>query len=650
MSKSDDDFLKEARERFERASEAISDNHDEARDDMRFARLGEQWPEQVRKQRELDGRPCLVINRMPSFIRQVVNGARQNRPAITVIPADSKADTGTAEVMSGLIRNIEVSSDADIAYDTAIDAAVSGGFGYIRVNTAYTSDDSFDQDIVIERVLDPLTVFPDPDGDSADGSDWNCCFIVKKLPKDEFERRYKGKDKVDWENLKEIGAPWLDDDGVMVAEYWHREEVDGQIVALSDGTVVNMADFRLRAEELQTYGIEPVGEPRTIKTKKVTQYIMSGAEVLETVEWPGKYIPIVPVYGEEVVVEGKRYFRSLIRDAKDPKMEENYWRSAGAENVALAPRTPFIGPKGAFVSDFPKWETANHASHAYIEYDGPVAPQRQGFVGAPIGEMQQAQVAVDDMKAIIGLYDSSLGAQSNETSGVAIRQRQRQGDIGTFHFVDNLTRAIRQVGRILIDLIPKVYSTARMVRILGEDMEPQSVQIAPKDQQDPTMQQEMARVFDITAGKYDLVVKAGPSYGTQREYAQAEMAEIITKVGEEAAKVMAPLYFKNSDWPGADEVAEKLEKMWGAQQADPQQAQQQQQMAQQLQQLQQENNDLKNQWALKARELEIKDKEADIKAADIVARQQSEANAAAMHNARQMAQPSNPFEVNGFGQ
>ena len=654
-------FLEEAREKFERAAEREEHNRTRALDDIKFARLGEQWPAAVKKQREDDQRPCLVINRLPSFIRQVVNGARQNRPSISVIPADSNADPETAEIMSGLIRNIEVSSNADIAYDTAVEAAVSGGFGYFRVNTAYTSDDTFDQDIVIERIADAMTVYADPDSDSPDGSDWNCAFVVKTLTKDEFAAKYKGKDAVDWEALgyNGLGSPWMEDDNVLVAEYWHREDVDGKIHAMSDGSVLSEADLKERAEELAMMGVQPVGQPRTVKRKKVTQYVLSGAEVLETTEWPGKFIPIIPVYGDEIIVEGKRYFKSLITDAKDAQREHNYWRSAGAENVALAPKVPFVGPVGAFDTDVEKWSTANQASHAFIEYDGPITPQRQPFVGVSVGEMQQAQMAVDDMKAIIGLYDPSLGAQANETSGVAIRQRQRQGDIGTFHFIDNLTRSIRQAGRILLDLIPKVYSTSRIIRILGEDMTPENKQIAPQDEQQAAMQQamergqEISRIYDLTAGKYDLIVKSGPSFSSQRELAQAEIVEII-RAFPDAAPILGPMYLRNSDWPGADDAADKLE---GGDQANP--AQQLQAIMQQGQQLAQENAQLKQQLQdktienqIKFAEVKVKDKEADIKAMEVQQRQEAAYMSAqvSMHTAqqRQAAPASNPYQSEGL--
>ena len=657
----DDDFLAEVRAKHKRGVEACADNNDAWLDDVRFAKLLEQWPEEIKKERDQDGRPCLVIPRLQAFIRQVVNEARQNRPAINVVPADSNADVETAEIMSGLIRNIEVSSDADVAYDTAADNAVSGGFGYIMVNTAFSDDDSFDQDIVIERIADPLTVIPDPDATSVDGSDWNCCFVVTSMPRDDFKAKYKGADEVDWDDLgyTKLDSAWYDEENITVAAYWDRTEVERQIVALSDGSVLAMDQYREAAEELASYGIEPVGEPRTVKSKKVTQYILSGAEVLETIEWPGKYIPIIPVYGDEVVCDGKRTFKSLIRDAKDAQREHNYWRSMAAETIALAPKVPFIGPEGAFDSDVEKWSTANDSSHAYIQYKGQIPPQRQGYAGPSAGELQQAIAAIDDMKAIMGIYDASLGQRSNETSGVAIRQRQRQGDVATFHFLDNLSRSIRQVGRVLLDLIPKVYNTARVVRTLGEDMEPQNAEIAPGGQQEapdgPGEQvQDIQRIYDLTAGKYDLVVKAGPSFGTQREAAREELVEVI-RAFPQAAPVLGPMYLRNSDWPGADDAADKLEAMANPpqQQGLPPELQQQIGQMQQamqagqarLSELEAENAALKQQWQLKNRELDIKESEAQTKAHEVKVKELSALMAAQQPQAPTPPQggPSNPF-------
>jgi hypothetical protein len=633
-----DDILKTALDKYDRARDWWHDNQEAAKDDLRFARLGEQWPEKLKQKREKELKPCEEFNKMPAFIRQVVNDARQNKPAIKVHPQDSNADPRVAEILNGLIRNIETTSDADVAYDTAIEHAVGQGFGFWRINTAYTCDDAFDQDIVVERIANPFTVYGDPASQSADSSDWNCAFVVSTLTKEEFEAEYPDAEKVDWESDFQDCPGWIDGDSVVIAEYWTREKVKGAIVGLNDGSVLKVEEYQDRAEEFAALGIEPVGEPRETETYKVTQHIMSGAEILKTVDWAGKYIPIVAVYGDEVIDEdGKRHFRSLIRDAKGAQRMYNYMRNTAISILAMQPRVPYIGEEGTFNAD-PNWSLANSEDLPFLEYAaGKQMPVRQPPPQGSHAVLQEALNANDDMKAIIGIYDASLGARSNETSGVAINARQREGDVSTFHFIDNLSRAIRHCGRILLDLIPKVYSTERMVRVLGEDMSPasvQTVQVAPTGQ--PVQEQAneagqvVSRVYDITVGKYDLVVAAGPSFTTRREEVRLTLMEAAQSGGEVVASVLVPHIAKLMDIPDADKIGEELKAKLNPQpqQGIPPELQQQiQQGMQRLQQVEAENQQLKadqqgkaQDRQLKVMELQIKEKELEVKAIEAQAK------------------------------
>lgn len=569
----DSDILKDAREQFKEADEAWNDNRIAYLEDLKFARLAEQWPAEVKDKRDQEQRPCLTINKLPAFIRQVVNDARQNKPAIKVHPVDDSADPQTAEIMNGLIRSIEYSSNADIAYDVALEAAVTGGFGYFRIKTDYAHDDTFDLDILIDPIANPLTVFGDPRSKAFDSSDWNVAFVTELIRKGEFERKYKGAKKVAWDGdgYDQLDEQWMSGEDVRLAEYWTREEVASKIVKLSTGEILP-ADHYMREDVRALFdamGAQVVGE-RPVMSWKVIQRILTGAEVLETNDWPGHYIPIIPVYGDEVNVEGVRHFRSLVRDAKDPQRMFNYWRTASTEQVALASRVPWVGRKGAFNSD-PRWLTANSASHPYLEYDGGEMPQRQPFPGVPPGALQEALNASDDMKAIIGIYDASLGARSNETSGRAIMARQREGDVSTFHFIDNLSRAIKHAGRVLIDLIPAVYTGPRMVRIIGkEGGDPETVPVNRPVKQVgegrfmPATEQEDAdpgiptTIFDLSAGRYDLTVNVGPSFTTKRQEAAEQMTELI-RAFPQAAPLIGDLLAKNLDWPDADEIAKRLQ-------------------------------------------------------------------------------------------
>ncbi|MCM8734595.1 hypothetical protein M5E06_10355 [Azospirillum sp. A1-3] len=587
-----DDTLKEARDAFAACQDAEAENRAEALDDIRFARMEEQWPDAIREQRKREGRPCLTINKLTAFTRQVINDARQNKPSIKVHPVDSSADPATADLINGLIRNIEYTSNADVAYDTAAECAVTGGVGYFRVGIDYAHDDTFDLDILIQRIANPFSVYGDPHSTAADSSDWNVCFVTETMKKADFERKHAGAARVNWEaGYGDLQSPWVDGDDVMLAEWWRREEVERPIVLLSapaqmpDGSELRILDAEFYAANKPMFdglGLT-VAADRVTRSWKVTQTLMTGAEVLEKTDWAGKFIPIIPVYGDEVNVEGKRYFRSLIRSAKDAQRMFNYWRTTSTELVALAPKAPFIGPKGSFKSDAAKWATANVQSHAYIEYDpvnGGAPPQRQPFAGVPAGALQEALNASDDMKAILGLYDASLGARSNETSGKAIMARQREGDVATFHFVDNLVRAIRHGGRVLLDLIPHVYTGQRIVRILGQDKKPQNVPLGqPMQLPDGT-----ERVFDLSVGKYDLTVEAGPSFTTQREEMVSALTDLI-RAYPPAAPVVGDILIRNMDIQGAEEISERLKALLPPQlQGQDPQAQQAQQAVQQLQQ------------------------------------------------------------------
>jgi hypothetical protein len=574
-SSAEEDLLADAKDEFDRISEIENDNRECYIDDIRFARDGDQWPEDIRKERELEGRPCLTINRMTSFIRQVVNDSRQNKPSVKAKPVDSQADPETAKVLDGLFRNIEHISRADIAYDTAVENAVSGGFGFIRVNIDYADEDAFDLDIMIERVANPLSVYGDPDSTSADGSDWEKCFVVDKYTKAQFERRWGDKSQVDWDDdaWTNAGSQWRDGESCMVAEYWKCTYEDrSRLMALDtrDGSrhVYDRKDFEKNEDLLMlaNMGVLRIVGERTSKAKRFKQYIMTGAEILEEKDWPGRYIPIVPVYGDEYWIEGKRYLRSLIHNAKDAQRMFNFWRTNSTELVALAPRVPFIGRVGTFNTDSEKWATVNTKSHAYLEFDSE-APQRQPLdMGVAAGSLQEALNASDDMKSIMGIYDASLGARSNETSGRAIMARQREGDISTFHFTDNLTRAIRQTARVVLDLVPHVYNKERIIRVLGEDGKENAVPLKtpmPKMGKDGQPEKDelgntIMQMHDLTVGKYDIQVTAGPSFTTRREEAAMQMTEMV-RAFPMAAPYVADIMAKNFDWPGADEIAERLE-------------------------------------------------------------------------------------------
>ncbi len=630
-----DKIVEDALKLYKKSVEADKHNKECALDDIKFAVLGEQWDEKDISARKEDGRPYLTFNKLSPHIRQVVNDARQNKPSIRVRPVDDDADPETAEVLAGLIRNIEQSSNADIAYDTAISQSVSGGFGYIRVNVEFAHDDTFDKDICIDRILNQFSVYPDHNSTSADGSDWNYCFVTDRIPEDEFDKKYPKADKTGWDDDSSEGHfESLNEDGVWIAEYWKREEVLLEICQISDGTIVDEEIYDEYAEIYQAQGLEKTGQ-RTVRSHKVKQCILSGTEVLEENEWAGKYIPIVPIYGEEIAIEGKRYFRSAVHNSIDAQRTYNFWRTASTESVSDNSKNPWIAEEGTLV-DESKWSSSNRIKFAYLNYKkGTQKPYKEPFAGIPAGAIHEAMSSADDIKATMGMYDASLGAQSNETSGKAILARQREGDVSTFHFIDNMSRAIRQIGRIVIDLVPSVYSGDRIIRVLGEDgKKPQNVKIGQQPEQ-PEQEGEgmedqeglnLSRVYDLSVGKYDIAVDTGPSYTTKREEAATQMTE-MARAYPQLMQIAGDLMVKNFDWPGADELAKRLKASLPPQLKDgnpelmqmQQQMQQMQQQAMQaVQQLKEELDQAKQDKSLEAEKIKIQAYDSETKRLEAV--------------------------------
>ena len=618
------DLVKEAQDAFAEAEEHESLNRREGRDDVRFGRLDDQWTLEERRGRELDGRPCLTVNKLPAIMRQVTNDARQNRLSIAVHPVDSSADPDTAEVLSGLIRNIEQASDAESAYDTALEHAVDRGRGFFQIDLQYARDDTFEQDIVIKRIANPWAVYGDPASTAVDSSDWDAAFVLERLSKARFKRRFKGAEAVSFTDQADMMAETVDD-SVTLAAWWTREEATRDIVLLSNGEIVPLDRFEAELAAYQGQGVTVVGQPRQVPTYKVKQHILSGAAVLDTVDWAGRYIPIIPVYGEEVNEDGKRHWRSLIRGVKDAQRRYNVHISEATTQTLNQTKAPWVGPLGSFDADPERWATSNE-HHAYLEYkpvyvNGVLAPppQRNFPGGPPSSEIQAAMIAADDIKAVTGLHDASMGAQSNETSGRAIMARQREGDISTFHFPDNLKRAIRHAGVVLVDLIPKAYSTPRVLRVLGPEGDQSMVQVNQPFEQEASgpdgQMQKVMRIYDLTTGRYDVTVTAGPSFTSRREEAATQMIELI-RAYPDAAPMIGDLLAKNLDWPGADEIAERLKKMLPAQlQGESPEAQKaqadMQKMAELIKQLQGQLEAAKADQAVKAREVEIKAFEAE---------------------------------------
>lgn len=552
-------------------------NFDEGRDDQRFyANVGGvgQWLPEAVQERQDANRPVITINRLPGFVHQVTNDIRKDTPAIKVVPSKDGASEEVAEIFNGMIRSIQDKSNAKAAYVQGVENACVTGLGAFRIKTAYAGENSFEQELQFERLTDPFQVIWDPASRMPDKSDARYVFVFHDIPKEVFARQYPGAamSSMPAGPAQITGLVWYAVDSVRVAEYWYKTKTKKKLLLLSDGRVLDTA---AALEETKAGAALDVREKREVEVTEVCMRLMSGAEFLTPeAPWAGKYIPIVPVIGEEIWVEGRVVRRGMVRDAKDAQRVYNYMRTAAVEAAALQPKMPWLLTVDMIKGLEPHWSSMGRTNAPYAVYHpDPKAPgakpERAQPALAQAGLDSQAQIAGQDLQAVIGIYNVSLGAPSEETSGRAILARQKQGDTGTYNYVDNLGTAVRYAGMILVDLIPKIYDTPRIVRTLGEDgsvdmapvnhpMGPDGAPIDPR-MIDPEMLDALKKVNDLSVGEYDVTVITGPSFATKRMEAAETLGELATK-NPRVMELAGDIILKNMDFPGAEEVAKRWER------------------------------------------------------------------------------------------
>lgn len=603
-SDADQKLLEQIRKHVELDADATETQRELELDDLRFCDPTTQWSDADRAAREDSGRPCLTEDRLGPFLMQVCNEQRKNKPGCQVNPVDGDSDIETAEVLQGLIRHIEYSSNADTAYDTAFEWAVRCGRGFYRICTDYVDDKSFDQEIQIKRVPNPHLVFIDPAAQECDYSDAKWGGFKVWMSKEDFEAQHPGSQTAAigtdaWKAIGDDAPDWMNEDGsaCMVVEYFYQVQKE-----------VEIKKGKQTRKVMQT----------SVKWVKAT-----AVEILERGDWASKWIPIIPVLGKEVLVNGQRTYSGLVRAGKDPQKRHNYLLTSQVERIAFMPLATWVGAKGFMGKNKNIWQNAHKNQMAALEFEI-VGDEGQGINAprliteeAPIVAVTNAlQGAENGMKAVLGMYDANMGNRQGGESGVAIQRLQNQGETGNFHLQDNLSRAIRHEGRIILDLIPTVYDTERVIRIIGEDGTQAQTKVNGPVSPDETDDQEaVGKTFDLTTGKYDVTISAGPSYQSKRQEDRAMLLGMLAgPMGQLIAQRAGDLVAKTLDSPIAKELSDRLmppdikqaeQQGQGGPQIPPQLQQQMQAMTQQHEQLVQ---------ALHATQDKLEDKQAEIQA------------------------------------
>ena len=563
----DAEILEEARKRASEANIAWQETFDNAEDDELFI-SGVQWDVASLIAREDEGRPSLVVNQLQQYVSRVAGAQKKQVQEIKISPTESSTkeptiktvggqDMKLSKVLEGVVRNIQSISNAPAQYKTAFRHSL-GGIGWLRVLTEYSRNDSFDLDIKIEAIPNRWSVLIDPHANESDYSDANYCFISERMTREEFRKRYPNGIAGELGRDSSIDMYWGDERTITVSEYFRREPIKRTLILLSSGETVYEDEVKDVLDELLAQGITVVRK-RTINTYAIVWSKITANSILEKErEFPTTTIPIVPVLGREVNIRGKKTFQGLITQAKDPQRMLNYWQSAATERISLAPKAPYIAEAGA-VQGRIEWNTANTKNWSILTYNkGFQPPRREAPPSMPVAEMNMAQNMQQSIQSSIGIYDASIGKAGNETSGRAILARQSEADSGTFEFTDNLANAMRRIGILLVEMIPKVYDTERILRIKGEDGSGDFVEINKVIKDEQTGKEVV--INDLALGKYDVTVTTGSSYATKRIETADSMLQFMTAVPQ-AAQVAADQIAENMDFNNSEAVASRLKKM-----------------------------------------------------------------------------------------
>ena len=604
-----------ARDRYQRARDAYSTLRQQAIADTRFV-MGDsenqwQWPEDVYLQRSAAlGKPCLTINLTAQHCNQIINAIRQNRPSGRVLPVDSQADPDTAEILGGLCRSIQSYSNADTAHDIAAEHAIYGGEGYWRVLTEYESETSFDQVITIKSIINPQLVYIDPDAVEPDRSDAKWGFVFEDISIEQAREDHPELDPTSWATDGDRG--WVKKDTVRRAEYFWCEHVSDTLYLLGNGTTALKSQLPPGAKiaagmlSLGDGNVIAVVKERETKIKKWYWCKLVGGETepVDKKDWMGSYLPIITVVGKELNVNGDIVRKGIVRDLKDPARMVNYSYSASVETLALQNKVPYLTASESIENFEDIWGAANIENRAYLPWNAYdeegrqlPKPERQQPAAMAAAQVQMLQLSTEEMRAASGQQNANFGIKSEAQSGVGIQRLKAQGEIATFHFPDNLARALTYEMRVLVDLIPKVYDSKRIVRILGLDGTEQKATIDP-DMQQPYAEapgeedNEVQKIFNPLMGRYDVAIDTGPSYHTQRQEAADTLTELTSR-NPQIMQVAGDIVMRAYDFPMAEEMAKRLEKALppglkdeqGAPEIPPELKQHMDQMGQQIQQL-----------------------------------------------------------------
>ena len=582
-----DPIVKEAHDRFQRCMEWESDWRAQFLHDVKFAngdsKNGWQWPDNIRNSRQNINRPCLTMNLIKAHNRMISNDARKNKSEVKFFGMGNGSTSEMAGVYQDLYRWVSMQSQAQAALTQAREFQIDGGIGYVRLITEYDSDDSFDVSPRIMPVDDPLAIVMDRDSQRLDRLDSRYAMVFDDVADDEFKDAYPDIAPLVGKAPLGIGSAYSSfymKNRTKLMEYFRRVPERKRLLSFVHlGERHTIAHDRLEMlvrdrEALDRIVSDPTTRDREVMVDRVEWYLIAGQRIIDQTIWPGRYIPIIPIIGEETKIEGRVDRKGHTRSMLDAQRMFNYNASAQVEYGALATKAQWIAPAKSIEEFEQVWRTINTENPAVVPYqhydeDHPDAtmPPPQRIDPPKVSEAFQVGMenAKNQFMMVTGQYENSMGEQGNERTGAAINARRRQGATATYHFQDNYEVGLIALGKQFLDLCPKVFDTKRTIRISVDEGMDFDLELDPGLAQGYIEHRAhdgaiVKKALNPLVGKFDVAPKVGPAFDSKQE----ETADSLTLLMTQApafAPLIADLMVKNMQFDGAQEAAARLRRM-----------------------------------------------------------------------------------------
>lgn len=524
--------MREIDKKFKSVWEYDEQNRRDASDDLSF-RAGTQWDDQDARIRKIQNRPTLVLSQIDQYVRNIVGQSRSMSPSIRVFSGDANTDPRMAALFEGAIRDIEQRSNAKAARINAHTDQVTCGIGHYEV--CYRLHPTLPhKEIYVKTIKDPLSIIWDPSSTEIDRSDARFCFRIREVPLMEFEQKFPKARRSNFNASKVHGYSyryydnlrWEHGEYVRLAQYWEKYTKKHEFITTVNGEMMEVTG--MEREEIATY------QPRESYKRDIDHLrfqLLSGDDILEEItDYPCRYIPIIPVVGEEVATNDGLYRQGIVRKMREPQKFYNYMMSIGMEQLSQSVKSPFLVTNEMIKYNEADWRNAYTNSKPFLAYQpdqfAPGAkPERILPPTQHRDTLQVAQMFMGDMSNAAGLHEDSLGKETNAKSGKAIEARQRGGIIATNVFGDNLGYSIRHEGRILLSMIQNIYTENRRIRVISAEEKEAFVDINKAG----LMNNGRDRIIvnDMTRGEFEVRAEAGPSFGAVKQESLQALMQLV---------------------------------------------------------------------------------------------------------------------------